>query len=172
MKFRWLHRGVLNFKIGLLYIKHLISVRPLELVSFELGRENIRDQWRTILSWKVKGCNRIQIEGYGMFPGNIRAVSIKPSDKKSYLVITYIGVFDRIIHQIPISAEDKNLVRQFSVAVQSFPVVPVPPRIQQIIPAITHSYLKLEEVDFSLHFSIHPSADEYLNICPINQKNQ
>jgi hypothetical protein len=172
MKQYWFHRLYKIIKIGLLHIKHLTTLRPVELKSLETGEGQIQDKWRTIIIWNIRGCNCINIEGYGVFPGNIKSVSIKATDKKRFLTITFIGVFNRITRQVSIGADERSLISQTSVVVHPFPASPAQFRLQQILPTITHQFIKIQEVDFSLRVGIHPSAVEYLNICSINQTNQ
>jgi hypothetical protein len=65
-----------------LYVFNLLTVRRVQVKSFEVRYETEKHQLRTAIFWDVSGCYRIKIKAYSVkLPGNIKGVSLKYSEE-------------------------------------------------------------------------------------------
>lgn len=172
MKYQWINSGYQKLQISFLYLKHLIKVCSVQLIKFEESSVLSHNQWRTVLTWQVKGCHRIKIGEHTTLPGSIKGLSIKSEAQDRLITITFLGVFDRIIHRVQVRAETVSMVHPFSATVTPFDCPPVQFNIEPRKALITSQLLKVETLPFSIQVDIQPSVMAYLNICPINHTNQ
>ena len=103
-----------EFKVVFLYFRNLLAVQSLEVGPVGLRNESRYDRPRSTVHWEAHGCHRIEVVGYGTYPGNIKGVSIlaPPSDCKIHIV--FQGVNNRADRTVLLHAYNKELLRQFA----------------------------------------------------------
>ncbi|MBK8968352.1 MAG: hypothetical protein IPM36_17135 [Lewinellaceae bacterium] len=103
-----------EFKVAFLYIRNLLAVRSLNIGPIGLRNESQYDRPRSTLYWEARGCHRIEVAGYGSFPGNIKGVSILAPSSDYKIHIVFKGVNNRIYRALLLQGYNRELTRQFS----------------------------------------------------------
>ncbi len=103
-----------EFKVAFLYFRNLLAVRSLDVDPFGLRNESRYDRPRSTVYWEAHGCHRIEVVGYGTYPGNIKGVSILAPLTDCKIHFVFRGVNNRICRAVLLHACNKELISQFS----------------------------------------------------------
>lgn len=167
-----IHRLFHLLNSAFLYLWNLATVRKIQLESLVVESEQLCDQWRTVILWKVRGCHRIKVKGYfNSLPGNAKGISLKDSKNRRFITITFKGAFRNIVRNVPVQVGYLDLTRQFAAASPDFIVTGNKFSRQNVSVDFSLKQLKAYGSEILVYADINPTPSEYLQSCSINQND-
>ncbi len=125
-----------------LYIRHLLTLTPVEVGEIQVSREIIGGKTRTRIQWRIRGCHRIFVSGYRDQPGNIKGVIIKELGQSQVLNIRFLGCHGALDFSVEVPATDIQFFRQFNSPTEMRDM----PALQEIRPVIFNTQPRIPRV--------------------------
>jgi hypothetical protein len=149
-----------------LYIRHLLTITPVEIREIQVSREIIGGKTRTRIQWRIRGCHRISVSGYRDQPGNIKGVIINELGQSQVLNIRFFGCHGVLDYSVEVPATDIQFFMQFKSSTE----IPDMSAVQEIRPVIFNTQSKIPAVqpriyllpivfDLETH-SLHPEQNQ------------
>lgn len=167
-----IHRLFHLLKSAFLYLWNVATVRKIRIESLIVESEQIHDQWRTVILWKVRGCHRIKVKGYfDSLPSNAKGISLKDSNKRRFITIIFKGAFRNIVRNVPIQVGYLDLTRQFTTTAPAFTVTGNKFSQENVSADFSLKQLKAYGSETMVYADINPTPSEYLQSCSIHQND-
>lgn len=155
-----------------LYLWNVATVRKIKIESLVVESEQICDQWRSVILWKVRGCHRIIVKGYfDSLPGYAKGISLKDSDNRRSITIIFKGAFRSIARNVPIQVGYLDLTSQFATAPLAFAVNDNKFLQLNVSSDFSLKQLKAYGSEILVYADINPTPSEYLQSCSIHQND-
>jgi hypothetical protein len=136
----------------LLCFKNILLIRTIKLKSVTLYDSVVIEGNEVEIYWRVKGCHKIEINGIGVFPGNIHGLRFLFLNAHNPIEITFFGIAKQLKRQIQINSAKVNLLDKFILTTELPGAIEVPFNRNNYKCEIIKYNLKLETLNISVEF--------------------
>lgn len=115
----------------ILWVRNLLLVKSLSIKRFAVIPNYQNGQLVSTFSWEVKGCYKIEILGYGDYPGNIAGFSILQKSMEQHITLFFYGNWGKLQQTATVGPSNQYLLDQFSVKLNTPKTEPYPLKISK-----------------------------------------